>query len=39
VTAAFGGVRAAYFVESPLRPEMVKASVIFGLAAKEAGSR
>src|SRR5262249_57762198 len=37
VTAAFGGVRAAYFVGSPLRPEMVKTSVIFGLVAKEAG--
>src|SRR5260221_9516071 len=31
VTAAFGGVRAALFVGSPLRPEMVKTSAIFGL--------
>ena len=37
VTAAFGGVRAALFVGSPLRPEMVKTSAIFGLVAKEAG--
>jgi uncharacterized protein YbjT (DUF2867 family) len=37
VTAAFGGVRAAYFVGDPLRPETVKASAIFGLVAKEAG--
>src|SRR5260370_7204362 len=38
VTAAFGGVRAALFVGSPLRPEMVKTSAIFGLVAKEAGA-
>jgi len=37
VTAAFGGVRAALFIGSPLRPEMVKTSAIFGLVAKEAG--
>ena len=37
VTAAFGGVCAALFVGSPLRPEMVKTSAIFGLVAKEAG--
>ena len=37
VSAGFGGVRAALFVGSPLRPEMVMASAIFGLVAKEAG--
>src|SRR5258708_17068413 len=36
VPAAFAGVRAALFVGSPLRPEMVNTRAIFSLVAKEA---